>query len=450
MWYNFNTLRSGSSVLQKETTHQFLPHIMNPVEDSLQVKTSRGKDQVVSKSLSDCSILYSFSDPAVFLDFALDYILAGVEASTGSFFVWDEYAKELVLKTSRGLGRERIQDTRIKLRQGVAGWVAERGFPVLVKDIRTDGRFSQFEKRSDYQTFSFLSLPLICSNKLVGLINISERESKAPFSEEDLSLAQKLAAHVAVAYEKVKTESRLRKENQELTQTVQDLKNVLKQQEPLVSIGKLSSHLAHEMTNPIDAIRRFVNLALDQVGQESMAREYLLKAKKGIRRSLQVIRGMLELSGTASRVRIRQSELHNLIDQAISSFAQDPTYAKVAIQKAFCDKSFFVEDCGLNTVFQNLIQNAHHAMNGSGTIQIGTKAENHHAVITVKDSGHGISDQVKNRIFEPFFTTKQNGDGTGIGLVICKEIIQRCGGQICFESVENVGTTFIITLPCRN
>ncbi len=449
MWYNSNSLKSSSDILQKETTRYFhLPKDMNPVHPHSSESTGN-KDRAEPMMLSECSsVLHTFSDLNVFIDFALDSILAITDANAGSFFVWDEYAKELTLRAARGAGRDRLQGISIKLREGVAGWIAEKGLPVLVQDIRTDDRFIEVRKNNQYHSHSFLSLPLIANNKLVGLINITERENRQPFSDKDLEQAQTFANHIATAYENIRTENRLRKENHELQQTVTDLKEVMRQQEPLISLGKLASHIAHELANPLDAIRRFVNLALDQVAQDGLAREYLLKAKQGIRRSVQVIRGLRELStATAKPKKTRQAELHSIIDQTLASIIQDPTFESIAVEKQFCDKALFVEDCGLQTVFQNLLQNAHHAMNGSGTITVMTKEHDGQAVITVRDSGHGVPEGVKARIFEPFFTTKENGQGTGIGLTICKEIVQRCGGQINFESTENEGTEFIVSLP---
>lgn len=451
MWYNSHTLKSSSNTLQKETTRYFnLPSYMNPVQSPLEDSESKARMMPIMLS-EHTSALHTFSDPNVFINFVLDSILAIVDANAGSLFVWDEYAKELSLRAARGTGRDRIQGISIKLREGVAGWVAEKGLPVLVQDIRTDHRFLELKRNHQYHSYSFLSLPLIASNKLVGLINITEKENRQSFSHTDLERAQGYANHIAIAYENIRTELRLRKENQELQKTVADLKETMKQQEPLVSLGKLASHITHELANPLDAIRRFVNLALDQVAQDGLAREYLLKAKQGIRRSVQVIRGLRELSTTNARPkRVRQVELHSIIEQTLAPFYQDPSFENIAIEKQFCNKSLLVEDCGLQTVLQNLLQNAHHAMNGSGTIAIVTRAESERAVVTIRDSGHGVPEEVKTRIFEPFFTTKENGQGTGIGLTICREIVQRSGGQICFESFKNEGTEFIISLPCEN
>lgn len=450
MWYNFGHFSSGSSLLQKENSKYFhLPRFMNPVHYSLH--ETRKKDAALTNVLAECSpVLHSFSDPKVFIDFALDSILALTDSHAGSFFAWDEYSKDLVLKAERWPERGQAQATRIKLREGISGWIAEKGLPVLVTDIRTDIRFAEISTRYPYRTYSFVSLPLTSGNKLLGLINMTEKESRQPFTKEDFEHAHTLAGHIAVAYDNIRKENRLRAEIRELNQMVASLRETLKQQELLVSLGKLASHLAHELTNPIDAIRRFVNLALDQVPHESPARDYLIKAKRGIRRSVQVIRGLLELSGTNGRNRIRQVDLHEVIAQSISALRQDSSFERIVIEKQFFGAPLVVNDCGLKTVFHNLFQNAHHAMNGSGTIRVTTKAEGKQLVATVCDSGSGVPEQFRSRIFEPFFTTKDSERGTGIGLTICREIIQKSGGYITFESKENQGTQFIITLPCQN
>ncbi len=448
MWYSFNNFRSRSSVLQKE-----YPQVSSlQMAPSVRFFKNQGANLKVSPDLITeySSTLHSFSDIPVFLDFALDSILAMADASTGSFFIWDEYSKELVLKAVRGERHERLDGSSVKLREGIAGWVAEKGYPVRVEDIRHDSRFSNSVSLGRYHSYSFLSIPLVNENKLIGLINITEKENKQTFSEEDLEHATLFSLHIVLAYENLKLKKRLKEENEQLRKKISDLDEQLKQQESLVSLGKLASHLAHELNNPLDAIRRFVNLSIDHVSNDGPAREFLLKAKQGIRRSIQVIRGLLELSGINARMRIRQADLHALIEEAVDVIHHDSNFDQVVIEKHFCNKTLIVEDCGLQTVFQNLFQNAHHAMNGLGTIVVQTHEQGIHAVVTIQDSGCGIPEPIKTKIFEPFFTTKASGQGTGIGLTICREIIQRSSGEISVNTAENQGAQFTITLPCKN
>ena len=427
------------------SSRSFLTTNMN-----LQLKSKQEgiKEPSLSAALEWAAAFHIFSDKDRFIEFALQSTLEILNATAGSLFLWEEKTKELVLKKSAGPYLKKVSEVRVRLREGISGKVADEGSPLLVKDAGRDERFLPSPFSSRYGTPSFISLPLLAGDKLLGVLNITEKESLLPFDEEDLSCAEAIARHIGVAYENLKTKKNLKKENEELAREAENLKETAKQQEPLVSIGRLASNLAHELNNPLDAIRRFVNLALDQVLEDSLAREYLLKAKKGIRQSIRVIRGLLCFAREARPQAPRKIELHELIENSLSRAAQNRSFEKIRFQKEFCGENVWVEDRGLPTVFQNLLDNAHHAMQGEGTITIGTRPNGQYVLISFQDTGCGVAPGCHERIFQPFFTTKDQGEGTGIGLAICREIIvERSGGEISFESAENQGTTFLIKLP---
>jgi signal transduction histidine kinase len=101
----------------------------------------------------------------------------------------------------------------------------------------------------------------------------------------------------------------------------------------------------------------------------------------------------------------------------------------------------------LNQVWMNLLANAAQAVSGNGEVCITTSLENKWAVIAIRDSGCGISQESQARIFDPFYTTKPVGEGTGLGLSISYGIIERHGGTIEVESAPGIGTTFTIRIP---
>jgi signal transduction histidine kinase len=101
----------------------------------------------------------------------------------------------------------------------------------------------------------------------------------------------------------------------------------------------------------------------------------------------------------------------------------------------------------LNQVWTNLIHNALQAMNHEGTLTIGIRQENGHAVVSVGDSGCGIPEEIRGKIFDVFFTTKPAGVGSGLGLDIVKKIIDKHHGRIELQSEVGVGTTFTVMLP---
>jgi signal transduction histidine kinase len=103
----------------------------------------------------------------------------------------------------------------------------------------------------------------------------------------------------------------------------------------------------------------------------------------------------------------------------------------------------------LNQVFMNILSNSILAIKGSGDIYIRTERSENQARISIKDSGEGMSDQVREHIFEPFFTTRAVGQGTGLGLSITYSIIEEHHGSIEVKSIPGQGSEFIISLPLQ-
>lgn len=127
---------------------------------------------------------------------------------------------------------------------------------------------------------------------------------------------------------------------------------------------------------------------------------------------------------------------HNLIKQGID------------INKEYhLDKQVLIVPDQINQVWTNIIHNAIHAMSGKGTLNIKTFTKEDQAVVSISDTGKGMTEDIKKKIFEPFFTTKPEGEGTGLGLDIVNKIINNHKGRIEVESEVGVGTTFKIYLP---
>lgn len=101
----------------------------------------------------------------------------------------------------------------------------------------------------------------------------------------------------------------------------------------------------------------------------------------------------------------------------------------------------------LNQVWTNLIHNALHAMDNSGTLDISLKQIDGFAQVMIKDNGKGIPIEIHDKIFKPFFTTKKTGEGSGLGLDIVKKIVEKHDGTITFESETGKGTAFYVSIP---
>lgn len=446
MWYTPNTNSDAGLPFRKEEGSEF-SRLFDFMSITQSPQVEKDSDRI-SVPQNDLAVLHSLTHGGQFTEYSLDCVLASIDAHAGSLFLWDECAKKLVLKAARGPRADQLRDANIKLREGVSGWVGDKGHSVLVKNVREDSRFAGVQRAGDYETPSFISLSLIAGNKLLGVLNITEKADHSTFTETDFDTARDHASHIAIAYENLRERERLARENNGLQERVLELTKTVNQQEPLARIGKLSSNLAHELNNPLDSIRRYVNLALDQSEEESLPREYLGKAKRGIRRAVQVIRGLLQFSRECSKSEIRNSDVHSVIERSLEAVGHDIGLEGINVKKDFCQECVFVPDGGLLVVFRNLIKNARQAISGAGEIAITTRVEGESVFIALRDTGAGMVEEVKDRLFEPFFSTKKES-GTGIGLVICREVLEKSGGQISCTKSDTKGTEFLVILPYR-
>jgi signal transduction histidine kinase/HD-GYP domain-containing protein (c-di-GMP phosphodiesterase class II) len=123
-----------------------------------------------------------------------------MNARMASLMLVDEEREELYIKAARGLREEIVSGTRVKMGDSIAGWVAEHGVPVLVTDVEEDPRFSR-RNGHQYETKSLLSVPLKAGGRVIGVININNKITCTPFTEDDQSLLTSLADRVARAWE---------------------------------------------------------------------------------------------------------------------------------------------------------------------------------------------------------------------------------------------------------
>ncbi len=134
------------------------------------------------------------------LEIIIDRATSMLESEIGSILLFvDDSHKELVIRAARGLSNEIIRNTRVPLGEGVSGWVAQTGLPLLITDISKNNRFTW--KDGKYYTNSLISVPLEIGGEVIGVININNKKTKEAFAKNDLELLKTLAAQAAVAVE---------------------------------------------------------------------------------------------------------------------------------------------------------------------------------------------------------------------------------------------------------
>lgn len=211
--------------------------------------------------------------------------------------------------------------------------------------------------------------------------------------------------------------------------------------ERLAAVGELAAKVAHELNNPLDGVLRYIGLAQRSQG---LAAGYLDNARAGLMRMAAVVRDLLE-QGHPRQGRF-SAPLEKLLKEALSAMHPRSQAQGVTVEMDLCGPPALA-DGNLFQVFCNLVKNALDAMPRGGNLAIRQRAADGQCVIEFADTGCGIAPADIERVFEPFFTTKPVGEGSGLGLAVCRQIVMRLGGTIAASPQEQGGTVFTIRLP---
>ncbi len=281
-------------------------------------------------------------------------------------------------------------------------------------------------------------------------------------------------------------EQNSRSKLQETLQKLQNAQVQLIQSEKMASLGVLTAGIAHEINNPINFIYAGVNsLKVNMLDLMNVVEQYeqvtpenaktLLAKIENIKRNLEfkeLKQDLFQLitdieigaNRTAEIVKslrtfsrldetsIKYSDLHENINSTLI-ILNSQVKNRIEIIRNYTENIPLIE-CNIgqiNQVVMNILSNAIQAIEDEGSITIKTELIDYQGISSVRllisDTGKGMPEEVKKHIFEPFFTTKEIGKGTGLGLAISYSVIEKHKGKIEVESVQEQGTSFIITLP---
>lgn len=288
---------------------------------------------------------------------------------------------------------------------------------------------------------SDLILPISADEVALGLITLrDERLTEEPYTVDDIQTLKPLALQVGVAIQNSQYYAKM------------------KERDRLASLGEMAAGLAHEIRNPLGAIKGAAEL-LDDPRESSgeaadEAGEFLDVIVEETDRLNRVVSTFLDYA----RPYKGNPELLNVNDviRRTAQLQEASRAQEVDFELELDDNLPMVraDPERLHQVFINLIRNAVQAMDGRGRIRItsvlratrGAKRDRSKVEIRFSDNGPGISEAVLEKIFIPFYTTKD--EGTGLGLPICQRIVQDMGGSIEVDSTSTEpGTTFIVALP---
>jgi signal transduction histidine kinase len=279
---------------------------------------------------------------------------------------------------------------------------------------------------------------------LVGLLVVADDRVRDAISPEEASLLEALAAQIGVV-----VENSLAYEQ-------------MKEKDRLVVLGQMAAGLAHEIRNPLGAIKGAAQLlaepAPDGHAADASSKEFLGIILEEVERLDRVVGSVLDLARPRASA-VMPTDVNAAVRRTLQVLSGEQREG-LEIEASLSDDlpRVAIDPEQLRQVLMNLVRNAVQAMGGRGRVVVSTRVrfgrgtrpgagsvEEPSVELTVTDNGPGISQKVLENIFLPFFTTKDKG--TGLGLAISQRIVQNAGGRIEVRSYEGKGSTFAVVLP---
>jgi len=365
------------------------------------------------------------------LDTLLDDIVHAsadiTHAEAASILLYDDTARQLYFQVATNIDGPTMRGLVVPLDKSIAGWIVTNRKSVRIDDAHKDERhFSDVEQTIGYSTKSLLGIPLITKNKVVGVLEVLNKK-RGRFTDPDESMLTVLGAQAAVAIEN----ARLFQQSDLIAQFVHELRT------PLASLSTATYLLLRPEMSREQRDQIVNNIHGETLRLNSLASSFLDLAR-------------LE----SGRVQFRKTRFSvaDLIYECwdvMTSKAQE-TNVQIRVEVPGDMPLMEADRDKIKQVLLNLLSNAikYNRTNGS-VIVTGNFTESEQS-ITIQDTGLGIPEESIPHLFEKFYRVREHegkASGTGLGLTICKQIIQGHNGRIEVKSKMGVGTSFTIHLP---
>jgi signal transduction histidine kinase len=372
--------------------------------------------------------------------------LSGTES--GAIYEFDETSEEFELRATHRMSEELIQairDSGVKLGETAVGWAGVNREAVQIPDILEEPTYPTREimKREGFR--ALLAVPLLREDRLIGGL-VVRRRAPGQFQKETVDLLQTFATQSALAIQNARLFREIEAKGRELEIASKHKSDFL-------------ANMSHELRTPLNAILGYTELIIDKIYGDvpENIQEVLERVEKNGRHLLGLINDVLDLSKIeAGQLLLSLDDysmkevVHTVFTSVESLAAEKNLELKVSVSPEVAHGKG--DQQRISQVFLNLVGNAI-KFTEAGEVRVEATASNDNFVVSISDTGPGLSEADKQMIFEEFHqvdgsSTRKKG-GTGLGLSIAKRIVEMHGGRIWVESTVGKGSTFWFTLPVR-
>ncbi len=358
-----------------------------------------------------------------------------METKICSLMLLNTACDRLELRACHGASADYLHKPPLSVDDSLIGNVVRRGKPVQVHNVQQHDAYQHIELARREGLVSLLSVPMMHSNTPIGALSVYTGKSYR-FSNQDIAILSALADLAAIAIK-----------NARLHRRVVDVEEQLRRNERLSTLGLLAAEVAHEIRNPLTVMKMLfhsLDLRFDDADPRARDTEVMAEKMDHLNR---IVDRLLSFS-RSSEATFERLNLNTLLEDVLLLTRHKLTQHKITLQTKFADRlpKVRADRAQIEQAYLNLILNAVDAMPDGGTLTVSTVAEASSVLLTLADTGVGMTKEQRARLFEPFLTTKTGG--TGLGLAIVQRIITEVHrGKLEVDSAPHRGTVFRIYLP---
>ncbi len=332
-------------------------------------------------------------------------------------------------------------------------WMArlQEGQPLCIPDVSQLPPEASKEREilESQDIKSVLVLPVKIKGALAGFLGFDDVEGLREWDDHDIAILRTTCEIIGTALERKLAEEELRRYSEHLEEMVEEKSRRLREVERLAAIGETAAMVGHDLRNPLQAMMNNLYLAkkaVDSIDDEEAAEVHVGRLLDAMREQVKYLDKIVsDLQDCASVVEPQRVavDVGSMLGDVLSEIAiPRDIRLSVAVEEG---TAMWADPAMMKRVLTNLVLNAIQAMPKGGCLNVSCGREGRYTVISVADTGIGIPEEYLGKIFDPLFTTKPQGQG--LGLVVCKRLVEIHGGAITVTSRVGEGSVFSVKIP---